>query len=279
MLGKLMKHEWMSTYKIGCLVLGAMALITLIGWLAFQTPMWRALDQGSFTFGWFDIFSLLTLVMYVVMLGGASLCIFIYLGVHFYKTMYTDEGYLTHTLPVTQMQILGSKVLISGLWMVIITAGMYLSGFLLLFTLVSLFMGDGSSLASVWREFSSSVWEMLLIMQDDLNFNVWRYLATLVISLAVGPFIAIVTLFGAISLGQLFSKHRVLMAVLCYIGILVADGMVTSLFRSIWTAIGYYSVGSYMNSSLDVGMVVDAAVAVAMFVTSYYVIKNKLNMV
>lgn len=278
MLGKLIKHEWKSTYKIGCLILGAMALITLIGWLAFQTPMWRALNQGSFAFGWFDIFGILTLVMYVVMLGGANLCILIYLGVHFYRTMYTDEGYLTHTLPVTQMEILGSKVLVSSLWIMITMAAMYLSGFCLLFTMVSMFAGEGLTMAELWMEFSSGIWDVLRVMQDDLDLNVWRYLGTIAVTLAAQPFITTATLFGAISTGQLFTKHRVLMAVLSYIGILVVKSMIMSLLRSIWTAVEYYSVGSYLNSSLDLGVVVDAAVAAGLYAVSYYVIKNKLNM-
>jgi len=278
MLGKLIKYEWKNTYKIGCLVLGAMALITLIGWLAFQTPMWRALDQGDFTFGWFDIFSILTLVMYVVMLGGANLCILIYLGVHFYKTMYTDEGYLTHTLPATKGQILGSKVLVSSLWMVIFVIAMYLSAFLLLFTMLSLFMGDGYTMAGIWRELASGFRDMMRLMQEDLGLNAVRWLTLLVVNVVLQPFTTVATLFGAVSMGQLFAKHRVLMAVVSYIGVLVVNGIVSSLLQSVWTSIGYYSIGSYMNSSMDFGILVDVLLAVILYILSYYVIDKKLNM-
>ena len=109
MLGKLIKHEWKSTYKMGCLMLVVIALITVFGWLAFQTPMWKSLSRNDFSFGWLDIFGFLTLMMYVLLLVGVNFGILIYLGVRFYKTMYTDEGYLTHTLPVESTSCLSAR--------------------------------------------------------------------------------------------------------------------------------------------------------------------------
>ena len=120
MLGRLIKHEWKSTYKVGCLMLAAMAVTTFLGWMSFQTPMWRSMGDGGGRFIWLDIFGAFTLVMYVVLLVVINSGIVIYVGVHFYKTMYTDEGYLLHTLPVTKHEILFCKILVGGLWVLII---------------------------------------------------------------------------------------------------------------------------------------------------------------
>mgnify|MGYP006882960014 CR=1 FL=1 len=47
MLGKLIKHEWKGTYRVGCLMMLLMAGITFFGWLAFQSPMWKELSGDS----------------------------------------------------------------------------------------------------------------------------------------------------------------------------------------------------------------------------------------
>ena len=45
----------------------------------------------------------------------------IYLVIRFYKTMYTQEGYLTFTLPVTVSQITNAKLISAVIWEIIMT--------------------------------------------------------------------------------------------------------------------------------------------------------------
>ena len=93
MLGKLIKHEWKDTYKMGCLMLFITLLVTVMGWLSFQSPMWKMnSDSYYMSLGPLDFISIIVLLMYVFMLAGISYAILIYIGVHFYKTMYTDQG-------------------------------------------------------------------------------------------------------------------------------------------------------------------------------------------
>ena len=47
MLGKLVKHEWRSTYRMGCLMLFITLMVTFLGWLSFQSPMWRQLREDD----------------------------------------------------------------------------------------------------------------------------------------------------------------------------------------------------------------------------------------
>ena len=137
MLGKLIKHEWKGTYRMGCLMLGAMAVVTFLGWLSFQAPVWKSMNGGSqASFGWLDIFSMFTVMIYAMLLVCVTFGIKVYLGVRFYRTMYTDEGYLTHTLPATKNQILASKILVSGLWTLFILLSVYLSLLLLVCSMV-----------------------------------------------------------------------------------------------------------------------------------------------
>ena len=108
MLGKLFKHEWKNTYKIGLLMVLIMIGVTVFGCASFFTPLWVNGFQNSFTgkLTPIDILGIVFLIFYVISIIGVTYGILIYLGVRFYKSMYTDEGYLTHTLPVTSHHLL-----------------------------------------------------------------------------------------------------------------------------------------------------------------------------
>lgn len=278
MLGKLIRHEWKETCKMGCLMLFVVVLITLFGWLAFQTPMWKSFSNGGSSFGWLDIFSVLTLIMYVMMLAGINYGITIYLGVRFYQTMYTDQGYLTHTLPVTKHQLLASKILVSGLWIFFLMLSVYLSVFILGASMLSLFLPQGYSLASMWRELGLNFGELLELMGEEMDFNIIRWLVTLLLTTILSPFTTVTILFGAISMGQLFRKHRVLAAILSYIGIMVTVNVISSIFRSIVVMSRITSAGSYLNNTLDSTLIINLLLATGLYFVSWHVTSNRLNM-
>nr|WP_305141853.1 hypothetical protein [uncultured Acetatifactor sp.] len=278
MLGKLIRHEWKETCKMGCLMLFVVVLITLFGWLAFQTPMWKSFSNGGSSFGWLDIFSVLTLIMYVMMLAGINYGITIYLGVRFYQTMYTDQGYLTHTLPVTKHQLLASKILVSGLWIFFLMLSVYLSVFILGASMLSLFLPQGYSLASMWRELGLNFGELLELMGEEMDFNIIRWLVTLLFTTILSPFTTVTILFGAISMGQLFRKHRVLAAILSYIGIMVTVNVISSIFRSIVVMSRITSAGSYLNNTLDSTLIINLLLATGLYFVSWHVTSNRLNM-
>ena len=100
---------------------------------------------------------------------------------------------------------------------------------------------------------------------------------TLVTSLLM-PFVSVTTLFGAVSIGQLSSKYRVLMAILAYAGIIVAESLVGSMVRSIMTVSHMSAMGGYLGRSVNFDFLVELLVAVGLYFVSWHVISNKLNM-
>lgn len=122
MLGKLIKYEWKSIYKLCSILLGAMILTSLLGCIILRTPLVVELFRSSSSIAYTEmqqtalvLMIMAGAVMYVLILMAVTYGILIYMGVHFYKSMYTDEGYLTHTLPVTGQQLLNSKIPVSGI--------------------------------------------------------------------------------------------------------------------------------------------------------------------
>ncbi len=288
MLGKLIKHEWRGTYRVGCLMMLLMAGITFFGWLAFQSPMWKELSGNSDSYsvtmeaGILNILSVFTLLLYFVMLIVVLVGIVVYLAVHFYKTVYTDEGYLTHTLPVTKHQLLFSKILVGGLWTMIIYAMVYLSVILLGASLIGAILPDGYTFARFWSESGELIAELRMEMERQFGLNFVIYTVFILLSLLIGPFIAMATVYGAISLGQLFTRHRVLMAIVSYIGIGILNGILGAVVQSV---IGLDDViqtstdlGSYFDVSLITSFGLNLIIAVALYMASWLVMTRKLNM-
>jgi len=278
MLGKLIKHEFKSTYKIGCLLLAMVLLITLFGGLAFQSPMWRGMKSSGYDVSVLDIISIFAIVMYILMLIAVEYGSMIYLVLHFYKTMYTDQGYLTHTLPVTKHQLLGSKILVSGIWLLLMGIGVIISVLFFVGTLMAHLSSDGYSLAAFWREIGEFLMDLPIFLKSELGWDVTGSLVIMVITAILSPFATVTTLFGAVSLGQLFTKYRVLMAIVCYVAIAIGSNMVESLIQACMIPLQMNDFGSYVNGSVNLSSIFSLVLAVGLYFVSWYVINNKLNM-
>lgn len=287
MLGKLFRHEWKCTWKVGGMMLLGLVLVSFFGWFSFQAPMWRAMAEPGHYSGisvW-DLLSFGTLFMYIIMLVGLNYGIIIYMGVRFYKTMYTDEGYLTHTLPVSKHQILVSKILNSGLWTILMMIGIELSVVVLVLSMIGAFFPDSYTWADLWREIEPELGYMNEMFREIIGMSMNGYFWMMLVFSLISPFCSMIILFGAISIGQLFTKHRVLMAIVSYAGIMIVANIITSVVQSIFSVnqmSRYVSdnvfVGGYMNMSVWLSMTFSIVEAVLLYFVSYYVTTKKLNM-
>lgn len=294
MLGKLLKNEWKGTYKIGGLMLIVLVGVTFLGWLAFQSPMWQELANDNYyrsTFGVsiLNIVSVLTLLFYAIMLAAVSVGIIAYLGVRFYRTMYTDEGYLTHTLPVTEGQLLFTKTFISGIWILVISLGIILSVFALMAFMISAILPAGYSLSDFWQEFwrvyDAEMKDLFVMIEETFGMSFRGYFIYMIVSMILGAFASVMTLFGAISMGQLFTKHRVLMAIVSYIAVSMVKGIFGSVIEGIVTSVYTNSasgsteiVGSYINTNMIIQLVLSVFFAALLYLVSWLVNTRRLNM-
>ena len=269
MLGKLIKHEWKSTYKMGCLMLGAMAVITFLGWLSFQAPVWKSISGTGGSVSWLDIFSIFTVLIYAMLLACVIFGIRIYLCVRFYRTMYTNQGYLTHTLPVTKNQILGSKLLVSGLWMLFIQLAIYFSIFMLVSSLIWMVAPDRYQPTDLF----AAAWEILSEMESLFGFRAAHFVGMWLATSLIGSFTSIMILFGSLSLGQLMPRGRLFLGILFYILIVVGEELLVSLFRSFSG-----SFGAYLNRNMDIRFIVDLLTAAILYAATHFIISRKLNL-
>lgn len=285
MLGKLFKYEWKSTSKMGALMVGALAIVTLLGVLGFALPFSNLAqdtmysDEDSLGMMLSALVSMGTMMVYMMTLMGVVYGMLIYMGVHFYKTMYSDEGYLTHTLPVTPRQLIISKVLNAGIWYGIIMIGMTIS---IVILMIAMFWSMGSAMG--FPEDMSEVWrEMLSIMQTEMGLEVVHVIVSLILVMLVSPISAMMTLFGALTIGQLSSKYRAFMGILAYFGVCTINGVISYIISFVFT-FSSMAIADVTNTTPSVAMSYDASLItsvimlVAFYFISHAILTKKLNM-
>jgi len=272
MLGKLLKHEWRGLWKIPLLLLGILLMGTLALGFSFALPIW---DEDWFGFG----FSLVaTFLVYYALAIGVPLGINIYLTVRYYKSMFTDEGYLTHTLPATTHQLLLSKSIVMGAWNVISTLALGGSVFIILSMLYVFQIQKEVSLAEIFEEFG----RLFRMMIEDGGFHLGDFTISFIIMTLAGLLCNIMKLIGAISLGQLWRKHRILGAIGAYFGFNIVIGIVELIITIPYTV---FAGTGYMGGLYDfdsrlylINAVLSAAVGIGLYFMSEYLTRKQLEL-
>ena len=113
MFAKLLKYEWRSSRKT-IATLCAVILISglLIGSTTFAMVRWDSLSSGSDVLAIIPVLLISLCIMAAAVSCAASV---FYVLWRFYKSRFTEEGYLTYTLPVNNHFLILSSLLMSTL--------------------------------------------------------------------------------------------------------------------------------------------------------------------
>lgn len=228
MLGKLLKHEWRSTWKLPTALSAFTILMTLLGALSFKMPMWQKLvgnNPSSVTF--VDLVAVAILITYFITIVVSAYAIMIYFSVRFYKNLYTDEGYLMHTLPTTPRNLIFSKTVISSFWNVISTTLMMASMFWLfdVFMKTLLTEAEWEEVSAAFAGISPSINEIFIEYSGvSVVFAIFAYILTLL----VGSIYGMLLIYLCICIGQLFRKHKVAAAIIAYLVVTTIIQTITS---------------------------------------------------
>ncbi len=220
MLKKLFKYEWLGAWKIPLLLLTVLFGGTLALGFSFALPIWDTEWVG------FGLSFIGTFLVYYALVIGAPLGITIYLVVRYYKSMFTDEGYLTHTLPATTHQLLISKGLVMGAWNLISSVAVVASVFIIL-GMVYLF--QFSSEVPILELLNETKSLFLQLLEEGEFHGLGSYIICAIILGLTQMFYSIMRMISAISIGQMLRKHRILGAIGSYIGV----GIVISIVETI----------------------------------------------
>ena len=290
MLGKLMKYEWKSITKIGCLWLAVMAGITILAVIYIFSPLFQGIIMGMddlepwmamLTLGLF----LAAVFLYVMTVVGAGYAMMLYLGIRFYKTMYSDQGYLTHTLPVTPSQLLNSKLFVGTVWLLLLGIGAFVSAIISAFAMAfSILQATGKTEEAV-EFFRELPVELPEAMASILGPGVGWFYLVIFLSIVLGPLFNLCILYGSVTIGQLAKKHKILLGIFTYCGIL----MILNTFRTTFAYsfnLGFTiemvhavdDMGGILSLSTLIQLLVNCALAAGLYLLAGRIVKKHLNL-
>jgi len=241
MFWNLVRYEFKNVNKWYLALYGAvLALSALIGVQASSLKSIDTPDQ-----------QMIMLVFLALVFGGLiitlSISTLILIIRRFKGSVYDRQGYLTLTLPVSEHQIILSKLLGAFIWSLISSAVFFLSIYIIFATI------DPNMVDSYFFDY--------LFVHYIENF--WLTLISFFISTVAG----ILCIYLSISIGQLFNEYRTALAVLAYIVIHIVLGFVDIFSPSL-----NYSM--MMSAEIFKNLILSAV----FYLGTYYILKNKVNL-
>ena len=242
MFWNLVRYEFKNVNKWYLALYGAvLALSALIGVQASSLKSIDTPDQ-----------QLIMLVFLALVFGGLiitlSISTLILIIRRFKGSVYDRQGYLTLTLPVSEHQIILSKLLGAFIWSLASSLVFILSIYIILVLTGANFL-DIFSLEYLFKFYMDSFWLS-------------------VISFILSTVASILCIYLSISIGQLFNEYRTALAVLAYIVIQTILGFVGLNLR----------IDIDYNWMISFEIVKDLILSAAFYLGTYYILKNKVNL-
>lgn len=219
-----------------------------------------------------NIFEALYVLSIVVIIVATMLLIVL----RFYKSMSTEEGYLTHTLPVSSTTLIISKLIASFLWSVLAIMVSILSSILLFI--------EPSDFQEIINAFSSREMAMVLKEFDKYNISLTLLIIGGIGGILFGICFAILKVYAAIAIGQLFNVQKLLASFVSYFLLGFVPQIIMMIFLTITIPNVVHledfesNIGGFVNFTMFFGLAFEIVLSTIFFVITNYIFKNKLNL-
>lgn len=224
------------------------------------------------------VMEMLQVSLILITFFGCFACIimaFVMILTRFYKNLFTAEGYLMFTLPVTEAQHIFAKLIAAVLAMLsaCVTAVAY---FLILFS-------RDNMLQELWWELSYA-FDIAFI---EVGWHFYAYILEVILLVIIAMLSVFLFYYMCIALGQVLKiKNRILGAVLVYFAFNVAGQIVSPIFTDVFMNVYIENIDTWMTlhpiESIHVGLIAMivwyALTAAVYFLVTHYIMRHKLNL-
>ena len=286
MLKQLLKYEFKATKRLYFGLYLALALLSVVLGVTFRQE--HALAHSTS----FQNLQVILMIVYVsVILAIAVLC-FVNTVQRFCRNLLGREGYLMHTLPVTETQLILSKLLTSMVW--VLCSG--LVGVVCITVMVAVGVFDPETFGMVDWDRWKQLWQMLY---EEIGPEFWVAMVwTILINLARLASL-ILCVYAACMIAHQFKKQTMVAGILAFIGMNIVENQIdkllgtndAALFVDVTYKLVDVSNGSegapvmhYMTAAFGQGasclfcFVFTAAIAAVYFFLTRWLMKHKLNL-
>lgn len=246
-------------------VLGALLVVSCAGKVFLETKLFTALPT---------MFQILLTAAYVIIILACCIGIPIYFVIYFHKSLYSDRGYIIHTLPVTTHQKLASKI--------ISTYVLELLTFFVCLLSVLIILYDKQSFEQLYN----------LILSGDTQFKASMgispatFLLVLLALIAVSVFAQNLMFYASVSIGQLFQNHKILGTIAGYMILNFAMQIIATVLLMLFGAsdllfdatANVAPNGQTILAIYGIAGCLCLLQAAAFYVVCYYFMEKKLNL-
>lgn len=267
MFGKLLKYDFKALLKTH---VGMYIFLIVTGILIMITELVNKANPGNV---FSSIFKPILTALYAIGIIVVITATFIFCMLRYRKNVLKDEGYLTHTLPVTGIQIHLSKLVVSAIYFYITLIVIYL-----VTALAFLDIGWG---ADIYNQVDLS-----LAAEGLNNFMDW-----MIVIIILSPVTSYGSIFASLCMGYKMSGNRDVWSFVMYILFYAANQALSFILLVIAGAVQYgniftaaiYTVNSevplnFVKTIMVGAIAISLVMAVLYNIISVWVLDKKLNL-
>lgn len=261
MLGKLLKYDFRAMWKQFSMIWLAALVIALINRFTLPFNQGSNSDVGVRN----ELLPIVTMSVFVGVMCAMFVVVMVFVLTRFYKGLLGDEGYLMHTLPVQTWQLVLSKLICA----IVVTVVNVVVSILVMFLMMPI----------NWTElFDVILWQRLLqglMKRPDALLYLGEFFLLCVVALAL----MVTMVYLSMAIGHLFHRRRVLMSVVAFFALNIAENLAISLASNLGIMELFDQIVSFSgHAGFWVGIVLMLIPLVVMFLATSHILKNRLNL-
>lgn len=262
MLGKLLKYEFKATGRI------FLPMYALLVAFALLNKLFITVNAD-----YLRVPQVIAMVGFVVIIAGISVMTLIVTIQRFNKNLLTDEGYLSFTLPVKVHTHIDCKMIVSFVW--------YIASALISAAAIFILAIDQTTMPKL-EKFFADIGEIIQIAGPGVSLIIFECILFVIIA-TLG---SITSIYAAITVGNLSSKHKLLAGLGAYFGF----GMVEQIIASILMTTFFSNFENYFSTlkipeqlgviqlGLLILLIFTAVFGVAFYFLTEWLLHKKLNL-
>lgn len=266
MLGKLIKYDFKALFKYFI----PMSIFILV-YSCFGTLLFKVGDPDAFSGpSLINVLIMLVLVAYIIMIIAYCLITQGIIVVNFYKSMVTDTGYLTHTLPVKKSTLLLSKMITGCVTLLI--------SYLILLICVVIMLDVPTNMV-LYKDELRKAFELgnRYIGAGAIT----RFILSMAFAVIISTIQSLSMYFVSIALGQLMNRHKIVGSLVSFFGITFAIQIFSTIISffvgGIFETVDEVSLNYFTMLCSGSSLLMLVLSAIMLFVT-HYIFSNKLNL-
>ena len=284
MLGKLTKHELFAVGRLAIPAYIGVLIISVVGrFLTWLSSRQYVIDNVPDTFvKLIKILSSTISFIYIIIFMSLLILTFFMMIYRFYKSFFTDEGYLMMTLPVRPTSLIFSKLFNSWIWIIL---SILIAGLSLYITL-----GHYDSIIDTLKDLWDAIGKIIEregdFIRDELGVPIWVFGLELFALVFLFVTRTVLSWYASVSFGMLLSKkHKIVGTIAAYFIIYVVTQIIMAIYLFVITKVipDYYDVllsstGKALQITVGGSAFIYLIFSTALFAFTSHIMTHRLNL-